>query len=366
MKIDDSESPEIIVPLGKALKDARLQASLSVDEVAEKLNLGLATVHELEDALDSVLETKKYPVIYLRGYLVNYAKLVGLNTLELFVEYQQLCTVQKKTKSISSSSLTIPLTKKRSKFLPVLFIFIMLSIVIAAVLFLFNKPFLNVFQAINSTFSTSVEHEGSSTKLILTENISSESEKQLTDSENTGANDTLNETSTQAKKDAIKVNVSPEPVAHVVEPIAEDVAVPLVEPTEVIEDVSTAESSSEPVQQVEASFDAFEAVASDTENDEQAFAEETAEAAIEEELPAGPEALSLAFNADCWTEVFDAKGDRIAFGLYKAGRVLMLSGSAPFQLKLGDPSVVEIQYQDQIIEGEFTPGRSAQFSVPLS
>jgi cytoskeleton protein RodZ len=76
--------------------------------------------------------------------------------------------------------------------------------------------------------------------------------------------------------------------------------------------------------------------------------------------------LSLVYTAECWTEVFDATGKRIAFGLYKDGRVLSLAGVAPFQLKLGDPSVVEIQYQDQIIEGEFTPGRSAQFSVPLS
>jgi cytoskeleton protein RodZ len=363
MKIDVSESHEIIVPLGKALKDARLLASLSVDEVAEKLNLGPSTVHDLEDALDSVLETQKYPVIYLRGYLANYAKLVGLSTLELFVEYQQLGTVQKKAKSISSASLAIPLTKKRSKFLPVLFVFILISIVITALLSLFNKPFLNAFQAINSTFSTSiesVENEGVSKKLIITEN---------TDTSDTPA-EALNDTSTQVNKDAAKVNVNPEAIAHVEgnidknidEKIVQDATVQVVASTEVIEDVSIAEMSSEPAPQVEASFDAFEAVASDTENDEQALAEE----ATEEALLAGPEGLTLAFNADCWTEVFDATGERIAFGLYKTGRVLMLSGTAPFQLKLGDPSVVEIQYQDQIIEGEFTPGRSAQFSVPLS
>ena len=57
MEIDDRESPDIIVPLGKALKDARLLAALSVDAVAEQLNLASRIVRDLEDELDDVLNT---------------------------------------------------------------------------------------------------------------------------------------------------------------------------------------------------------------------------------------------------------------------------------------------------------------------
>ena len=57
----NNQEQTIIVPLGKALQDARLSASLTVEEVAEQLNLAVSTVRDLEDDLDNVIENKKYP-----------------------------------------------------------------------------------------------------------------------------------------------------------------------------------------------------------------------------------------------------------------------------------------------------------------
>ena len=103
-----------IAPLGKALQGARLKASLTVEEVAEKLNLAVSTIRDIEEQLDSVIEDKKYPSIYLRGYLVNYAKLVALGKLEPFLEYQQLSDTQIHMRNLRPSA-KIPPVKKRGK-----------------------------------------------------------------------------------------------------------------------------------------------------------------------------------------------------------------------------------------------------------
>ena len=360
MKTDNNKSPEIVVPLGKALKEARLAASLSIDDVAEKLNLGACTVRDFEEDLSGILETKKYPVIYLRGYLANYAKLVNLNTLELFVEYQQLDSVKKNKNILTHSNVIIPPTKKRSKFLPVLLIIV---ITLSALLYLFNQPLLAVFKSNNSVSETNavivpVENKY---KTIIIENIAQvtdKSESILADNSESQQEMLPKAKQLDSHKNAVQTLDNSEPIVEDIDPTIE-VVEPIIEDVE----VSTSISIEPEQQQVETSIDTFEATSSEPES----VIEEVVKESVEEEtLPVGPENISLAFNAECWTEVFDATGKRIAFGLYKNGRVLMLSGMAPFQLKLGDPSVVEIQYQDKIIEGEFTPGRSAQFSVPLS
>ncbi|WP_022942028.1 RodZ domain-containing protein [Psychromonas hadalis] len=355
MKTESHESPEIIVPLGQALKDARLVISLSIDEVADQLNLSVTTVCDLEDNLQNVLKTKKYPVIYLRGYLVNYAKLVGLNTLELFVEYQQLESSRKEKKNLHSLGL-IPETKKRTKRLPLILLVI---IVLVSLFYLFQKQLLANFTSIFESVSEVVSKEGESEKQLL--NITPSSS--ITD-----------DVVIQALKNQQQIeliNTEPKKQTIVTLPQAKNVTIEqdnvlekeiIERETPVIEEaVMKTESIEKIVLENEAvvavSFDAFAATTEVTEP-------EVVEEALD--LPISPESLTLAFTAECWTEVFDASGKRIAFGLYKKGRVLMLSGLSPFQLKLGDPSVVEIQYNDEIIEGDFAPGRSVNFTIPLS
>lgn len=64
------------------------------------------------------------------------------------------------------------------------------------------------------------------------------------------------------------------------------------------------------------------------------------------ELPSGAEQpqtggqsqveLRLTFTGDCWTEVTDASGERLYFGLGSAGRAVTVSGEPPLQVLLGN------------------------------
>jgi len=46
--------------------------------------------------------------------------------------------------------------------------------------------------------------------------------------------------------------------------------------------------------------------------------------------------LRLTFIGDCWTEVTDASGERLYFGLGSAGRAVTVSGEPPLQVLLGN------------------------------
>ncbi|MCH8537905.1 MAG: DUF4115 domain-containing protein [Alkalimonas sp.] len=80
----------------------------------------------------------------------------------------------------------------------------------------------------------------------------------------------------------------------------------------------------------------------------------------------GPSSLRMRFNDDCWIDVVDAEGSRVAFGTKKSGYQLQVQGIAPFTVTLGNPTVVEIDLNDQAVDlSAFNTGRVAKFSVPL-
>ncbi|WP_343554285.1 cytoskeleton protein RodZ [Pantoea sp.] len=75
----------------------------------------------------------------------------------------------------------------------------------------------------------------------------------------------------------------------------------------------------------------------------------TANAAVSQ--PAGdPNAVVMNFKADCWLEVTDATGKKLFSGLQRSGGKLSLSGTAPYRLKIGAPSAVDVQYQNQPVD----------------
>jgi cytoskeleton protein RodZ len=51
---------------------------------------------------------------------------------------------------------------------------------------------------------------------------------------------------------------------------------------------------------------------------------------------AGQVELRVTFSGDCWTEVTDASGERLYFGLGTAGRAVTVSGVPPLQVLLGN------------------------------
>ncbi len=77
--------------------------------------------------------------------------------------------------------------------------------------------------------------------------------------------------------------------------------------------------------------------------------------------------LEMRFSANCWVDVVDAGGSRVAYGTKQAGYIMQLSGKAPFVVTLGNPSVVQISLNQQVFDmSSFPGGRVAKFSIPES
>jgi cytoskeleton protein RodZ len=65
---------------------------------------------------------------------------------------------------------------------------------------------------------------------------------------------------------------------------------------------------------------------------------------------AGIPELVLAFTQDCWVDIKDANGNRLAYGIMKAETVSTLSGPTPFSLLLGNSGGVQIKLNGQAID----------------
>ena len=83
--------------------------------------------------------------------------------------------------------------------------------------------------------------------------------------------------------------------------------------------------------------------------------------------PPGEDTLSftLTFTGDCWTEISDAAGERLFFGLGEAGRSVNLSGEAPIRVLFGDSDNVSLTVNG--VEYPILPsmrrGRTARFTL---
>jgi len=119
--------------LDKSLKEYRLAANLSVEDVALRLNLKVSLVKSIEDDLDKVIEENANSTIYLRGYLANYSKLVLLPDLESYPEYQKLSHPEKSIKTLKSPHIIKAGNQSTSKFK--WFVLLLVAIAVGAVIY---------------------------------------------------------------------------------------------------------------------------------------------------------------------------------------------------------------------------------------
>lgn len=62
------------------------------------------------------------------------------------------------------------------------------------------------------------------------------------------------------------------------------------------------------------------------------------------------DALNMTFSNDCWLEVSDSAGKKLFSGLKRKGETLDLAGHPSYQLKIGAPAAVQIQFQGKPVD----------------
>jgi cytoskeleton protein RodZ len=92
---------------------------------------------------------------------------------------------------------------------------------------------------------------------------------------------------------------------------------------------------------------------------------EEAPTAVVNEPDAGLLELGVSYSGDCWTEITDAAGKRLYFGLGKDGRSIAVSGEAPMNVLFGDAQNVSVLVNGvpRAISAAERRGKTARFTI---
>ena len=322
------EDMEVVGP-GLMLSEARKKLSLSVEEVSARLNFKTNLVENIEqDIFDQSL-----PATFNRGYLRNYAKLVSVDINEVMSAYDMLGVAEVQRSEMQSFS---NLTEKEAEHSRLMWF----SYLIAAILFglmvvwWIQEPKLsvNLFdnvqkeQEINNDTSDIVDLS-TATKSVVAPDL----------------------TKLEATKSASTESEATKPEAT--------------EPDETTELAVNVKNSIEPViaeQSIEAVIENQIKPQTKTE------AEIENQVNVEAELVPDISTVVFTFSGDCWVNIYDATGERVAWGVKKSGYVMTVTGKAPLKVTLGKPELATIAFNgNQVDMSSFNAGNIAKFTLPL-
>lgn len=304
---DISDNSKIIGP-GQILSDARKKAGLTQQEVASKLNFRLTLVNEIE----SELFNSNLPETYNRGYLRSYAKLVNVSQDDVLASYEQLNIAKAQVSKLQSFSKG---TEKLAESNRIMWIsYIILAILIGSTVMWWLQN--NKEQA--QTLAEDIE--------INTQSADDVNENQMNDLSTVNIENVI-ETISEAP---LATTVVLEQQSSDIAPVAVNVENSEVAETEIIA----------------------------LENNPIVEQELTEEALTE---------VTFTFSGDCWVNISDATGERIAWGVKKLGYVMTISGQAPFDVTLGRPELVAINFANEVIDmSQFNSGNIAKFTLPVT
>lgn len=342
-----SEDIEVIGP-GQILSEARAAMGLTQQQVADKLNFRTTLVKGIEeDNFDHSL-----PATFNRGYLKNYAKLVGVSVDEILAGYEMLNVAKKQGAEMQSFSKE---TKKQAENNLVMWIsYLILALLIGSTILWWLQD-AKKSKSDNKTVTPTVSISTPSTK-------NKDNTAELNNVTKTELNDDL-------PVDDASITTLSETLKET--PITDNNKVVENAPALTKTTIEMESADSELLtNQTENRQDSVEQGTVDQGNAEQGITlassnEENNENPV---VDFGPlEAATFVFSGDCWVNIYDATGERIAWGIKKSGYVMNISGQAPFTITLGKPELVSIEFESETVDmSQFSRGNIAKFNLPLN
>ena len=320
MNTEATQENSAVHSTGERLRLAREQMGLTQQNVAERLCLKLSTVRDIEE--------DKSPAdlasTFLRGYIRSYARLVHVPEDDLLPMMAKQAPVRAaKIEPMQSFSLG----KRRKKRDGWLMIFTWL--VIFVVIGLTGAWWWQNHKASQADLVSMADQNGSSSDNSQSIPLGENSTDSATDTDTNATGTPVDNGAGMVATTNTSNNAAP--AANTSAPAASsDNAV--VSPSQApIDNAPPAATSPAPANSIPAGQ------------------MPTANAGVSQ--PAGdPNTVVMNFKADCWLEVTDATGKKLFSGLQRSGGKLSLSGTPPYRLKIGAPSAVDVQYQNQPVD----------------
>lgn len=310
---------------GETLRVARESKNLSLQAVAQQLNLSERSLARIEAGDFSQLPGHTFA----RGYVRAYAKLLGLDQSRLVQEFDQHTGTTATGSSVTSLGyIDEPVRLSRSM---VRFFLFALMLVVAGGAYYWWQEQQNVVQsgpAVTALERIEVEAADGTTEIHLLDRADDQADE-------------------------------PEPEAAASEPATEP------------EDPAPAADASEPASEEQTTAESTQAAqtpASQAPTIDTPAEAEAASAPVQSAqapvVAVGEGLLELRYTADCWTQVTDAEGRVLLSVLAKAGSSRTVSGKAPLDLRLGYASGVQVSYNGEAVSlAGHTRGETARLKL---
>jgi cytoskeleton protein RodZ len=317
---------------GQILKQARERASLSSQDIADKMKLKKALIEDIEqDNYDINIS-----LTFVRGYLKLYAKHVKVAEADILKAFENLSIQKKEPVELQSFSRKVAHQANDDKLMLVTYL-IVAAVIALVVVWWIQQDSTVASTELNANNSLEAAAPDIATQEIAAQEIFEPEEAPTVDSEvsMTPSLDTVNNLDNLGNLDNMQSDVLLAPVAEQQSINNQNTDSQSID-TEMMGDTNTSAESAE--------------VAN----------------IIVTEL-AAPVELIFEFSGDCWMNLSDATGENIAYGVKVKGRVMPVTGIPPFIVTLGAPEVVKISYAGESLNMSFLPsGRIAKFDLPLS
>jgi cytoskeleton protein RodZ len=333
------ESEQQVSP-GATLKQARLSAGLSLNDLATKLYVKPAEIEAIENDL---LDSNKSRT-FIKGYVKNYARAVGLNVVELshaFDAYHKSGDTQPDSAKLQSFSKRVAKEANDNRWMMVTY-FILLLFIGGFVLWYMQQPDLSFSQAADSADDNQTqEQEPPEEAPDFGEPESAFLQSTTLPSESVDLDGVIPERS------ATESNISDKEATSLLENSVSG------EMASAEENKISASTALEPEQESETNT---------TQNlrtvDIQPIdASNLSEPVEPQDTITSTVSVVFTFEEDCWVNIVDASGEAIAYGVKKAGRVMDIQGVPPFNITLGLPQVVRIVYDGEEVDMSGFSGR---------
>lgn len=333
--------------VGALLKQSREQRGLTTAEVASQLRLKVSLIEQIEaEQWDPAVSAT-----FIRGYLRAYAKLMKLPEQEILANFElQAAYLRNQAKPMHSFSNKASLDAVDNRFMLASYMLIVLLIGLFLIWFwqthlLDSEPVtaLPDMSVVTVTDPQAVPAENDQQPAGVAENTvaaaTEQSRSQNSDDASVAGETAVLSAETQQAPvaEAPQLNqVQPESLQQSAAPLPEQPSPATAAPVTATTD-STAANITMPVTTEQPATDA---------------------AAVDAQL------LTLQFSAECWLEVTDATGKRLAYGTRQAGQSERLTGTAPFKVLLGNAAAARVQLNDVAVDlSGYAAGRVARLTL---
>ena len=344
-ELEATEQSSDALTAGDILQQERQRLGLNEKEVADQLHI---TMHYVK-ALESNSYEKLPGAVFAKGYLKSYALLLGLDVEDLMSRYDEF-THQQNAESAQERRLLIALKEKdRNKSLVIVFLIIFVTGFL--VLWLANSYFSE-----ESVSDVPASVEGAQN---IRPALSQVNESQVTTPPQLTLEVETEENSAPTDQSTIT-------------PSLEELSVIASEPLVEVDLDSNVDSSSAVISETSGSegSPSLEDLASAL----QALRVEQAAGAKASSQPRvitieaiGSDLLRISFIGESWIEVNDSESRQIYRDIREAGDVLEITGSAPFNILLGDAPFISMSLNgDEIdLSADIRIDNSARLTVGL-